>query len=181
MAIFFYQIGILITIQISAFFGKYARNVAIVLISIFTILQVFTSGLMILQFITIFISYIMSEGIIDGNKKHEAEKNLSAEYIGRAFGDSPKGKVSSSYYGVDISNPILMSSVPSSYRFLNQIIEDNPCLYFNRAGSTRHENFPHPIDIYNFFKDENLIAEIYIYPYYNSNVELVPEIFKNYC
>jgi hypothetical protein len=65
MGILLYQIGIFIAIQLSTFYGgKSTRNVAIILITIFTLLQVFTSQLMILQFITIFISYLVSKNIL---------------------------------------------------------------------------------------------------------------------
>ena len=65
MGIFLYQIGIFIAIQLSTFYGgKNARNVAVILISIFTILQVFTSQLMILQFLTIIISFLVSRSIL---------------------------------------------------------------------------------------------------------------------
>ena len=75
MTIFLYQIGILIAILIASSFGKNSRNTSIVLISIFTILQVFMSWLLLLQFITIFISYVISNNIFfnDGESKLEAE------------------------------------------------------------------------------------------------------------
>lgn len=61
MAVLLYQIGIFIAIFIASFFGKNSRNTAVVLISIFTLLQVFTSWLLILQFITIFVAYVATE------------------------------------------------------------------------------------------------------------------------
>lgn len=65
MGILLYQIGIFLAIQLSTFYGgRTSRNVAIILIAIFTILQVFTSQLMIFQFITIFISYLVSRNIL---------------------------------------------------------------------------------------------------------------------
>ena len=63
MAVLLYQIGIFIAIQIAAMFGKNSRNTAVVLISIFTILQVFISWLLILQIITIIISYNISNNL----------------------------------------------------------------------------------------------------------------------
>jgi predicted membrane protein len=72
MAVLIYQIGIFLAIIISAAFGKKARNVAIILISILTVLQVFTFGLMALQFVTIFVAYYFSSKWFD--KKVEAKK-----------------------------------------------------------------------------------------------------------
>jgi ABC-type transport system involved in multi-copper enzyme maturation permease subunit len=69
MSIILYQIGILIAIIISASYGKSSRNVAIILISIFTILQVYFSSIMLLQFFTIFISYYISKAIFPEIKK----------------------------------------------------------------------------------------------------------------
>ncbi|RXR23495.1 hypothetical protein [Flavobacterium stagni] len=63
MTIFLYQIGIFILILFASFFGKNVRNTYVVLASIFTFLLVFTSWLLILQFITIFISYFISNEI----------------------------------------------------------------------------------------------------------------------
>ncbi len=73
MGILLYQIGIFIIIQISSLFSKTSRNTAIILISIFTILQVYTSGLMIIQFLTILISYWFSNSFIFDDKKKDIE------------------------------------------------------------------------------------------------------------
>ena len=78
MAVLLYQIGIFFAIQIAAAFGKNSRNTAIVLISIFTILQVFMSWLLLLQFITIYISYNVSNNLFlkKTEKKIESNKAL---------------------------------------------------------------------------------------------------------
>ncbi|TXD71262.1 hypothetical protein [Aequorivita antarctica] len=65
MAVFLYQIGIFLAIIIASSFGKKARNTAVILISIFTLLQVFMSWLLLLQFVTIFIAYIISNSFAD--------------------------------------------------------------------------------------------------------------------
>lgn len=77
MEVLLYQIGIFLAIQIAAKIGKNSRNTAIVLISIFTILQVFMSWLLVLQFITIFISYIVSKNFSSKEKTNtnSSEKN----------------------------------------------------------------------------------------------------------
>ena len=61
MAVLLYQLGIFIAIQIAAVFGRRSRNTAVVLITIFTFLQVFISPLLLLQLITIYISYGVSQ------------------------------------------------------------------------------------------------------------------------
>lgn len=177
MGILFYQIGIFIAIQVAAFFGKSSRNIAIILISIFTLLQVYTSGLMILQFITIFVSYIVSKNII-GNNENTTEK--TNKKFGREMGQLPKTNngVSTQSYGLSLSNPILMSSIPSAYRFLDNIIKNNSELSYERRGSTKDDNFSQALDMYEFSKNGQVVTMIYIYPYYNSNVEIIPNILK---
>lgn len=86
--------------------------------------------------------------------------------------------VSLQSYGLSTSNPILMSSIPSAYRFLDSILENNPELGYQRRGSTKDNNFPKPIDMYEFSKNGQVITMIYIYPYNNSNVEIIPNILK---
>jgi len=74
MAVLLYQIGIFIAIQIASFFGKSARNTAIILITIFTLLQVFMSWLLLLQLITIFIAYSFSKRWFQENETKQTQK-----------------------------------------------------------------------------------------------------------
>lgn len=222
MGILIYQIGIFIAIQIAAFFGKSSRNVAIILISIFTVLQVYTSQLMILQFLTIIVSYFVAKNFFDNKKENSNEEqhidyemnksiknierqNENNENLDDAFGEEfkeqlneifknytpPKRKIgrergqlpnsestSTNSYGLSKDNPILMSSIPSSYRFLDKIVNENNTLNYQRRGSTKSENFENSIDIYEFKKNNEKIGTIYVYPYYNSNVEIIPNILK---
>ncbi len=67
MSILLYQIGIFVTIQIATFYSRKARNTALILITMFTFLQVFISWLLILQLITIYISYQFSKNILTSN------------------------------------------------------------------------------------------------------------------
>lgn len=63
-----YQIGIFIAIQIAAVYGRSSRNTAVVLIAIFTLLQVYISPLLLLQIITIIFSYNYSNKYINNPK-----------------------------------------------------------------------------------------------------------------
>ena len=95
MAILLYQIGIFIAIQIAAMFGKNSRNTAIVLISIFTILQVFMSWLLLLQFITIYVSYNISNNLFFSDSPNkpvvkpqkEIRKSTNEKYSTKEEGD----------------------------------------------------------------------------------------------
>ncbi|CAM4426419.1 hypothetical protein [Flavobacterium terrigena] len=84
MLILFYQIGIFLAIQIAAFFGKNSRNVAVTLIVIFSILQIFTYWLLIFQFVTIFIAFIKSEQWFFNEKLSPTEEKRRQVY--RDFG-----------------------------------------------------------------------------------------------
>lgn len=61
MNVLLFQLGIFITIVIASFFGKKTKDAVVVLISIFTLIQVFMSWLLLLQFITIFIAYMVTD------------------------------------------------------------------------------------------------------------------------
>ena len=94
MAVLLYQVGIFIAIQLAAMFGKNSRNTAIALISIFTLLQVFMSWLLFLQFFTIIISYIISnnwfsitEKKLSQNPKssYKDSRNLKNERVNNSY------------------------------------------------------------------------------------------------
>lgn len=80
MAVLLYQIGIFLAIQIAAFFGKKSRNTAVILISIFTVLQVFMSWLLLLQFVTILIAYSISNNFITKEKPKRENKENNVLY-----------------------------------------------------------------------------------------------------
>ena len=61
MNVLLFQLGIFITIVIASFFGKKTRDTVVVLISIFTLVQVFMSWLLLLQFVTIFIAFMITD------------------------------------------------------------------------------------------------------------------------
>lgn len=74
MEVLLYQIGIFTLILIAGKLGKNARITAIVLISIFTILQVYVFWLLALQFFTIIFSFLISKSF-SKNKKTNFPKN----------------------------------------------------------------------------------------------------------
>jgi len=81
MGIILYQTGIFIAIQIAAMFGRKSRNTAIILISLFTILQVYTFGLMAFQFLTIWISYYFAKKWFSNKKKILKEDNQNNDEL----------------------------------------------------------------------------------------------------
>lgn len=62
MEVLIYQVVIAVIILIAGGFGKKTRNVATFIICLFTVVEVFTFKLAILQFITIFLAYAFSSG-----------------------------------------------------------------------------------------------------------------------
>ncbi|MBL7471363.1 hypothetical protein [Robertkochia sediminum] len=82
MEVIIFQLGVFAAIFIGALFGRGGRNLAIIALSIFTIVMVFTTWLMILQFITIYMAYEFTEGILDrmettasDNQNHTFKEN----------------------------------------------------------------------------------------------------------
>lgn len=73
MEVLIYQVLIAVLILVAGAFGKKSRNVITFIICLFTIIEVFTVKLAILQFITIFIAYAFSCGYEEKNivKKKE--------------------------------------------------------------------------------------------------------------
>ena len=119
MAVLFYQIGIFVVIQISAIFGKNARNTAIVLISLFTIIQVFMSWLLILQFITIYISYEISKGLIPKDSK--TKNSYKPNYVTYSFRENGGRSVTT----VDLNDKNLDEKIRKRAELQNQIKEDS--------------------------------------------------------
>ncbi len=79
MGIILYQTGIFIAIQIAAMFGRKSRNTAVILISLFTILQVYTFGLMAFQFLTIWVSYYFAKKWF--SNKNPKDDNLNDDEL----------------------------------------------------------------------------------------------------
>lgn len=104
MTVLFYQIGIFLAIIIASKFGQKSRNTAVILISIFTVLQVFVSWLLILQFVTILIAYQFSNSILNREINQKSLRNFNP--------------VSFSDYGLSKNNPILLINIPTAYKYI---------------------------------------------------------------
>lgn len=75
MEIFIFQIAVFAIIFLSAFFGREALNKTVLIVSVFTLLAVFMTWLIILQFITIVISYSLAVAQI--NRQEEITERQS--------------------------------------------------------------------------------------------------------
>lgn len=82
MGVLEFQIGIIAIIFASSFFGRKLRNYIVVFCIIFTVFAVFTDWLLFLQFVTIFISYQVSNFILN---KIEIGKRINNERKSNSF------------------------------------------------------------------------------------------------
>jgi hypothetical protein len=92
MEILIYQILICIIIFFSGAFGGKARNITTIGLCLFTLIEVFTVKLAILQFITIFIAYAISRG-------YEEKKNETKEEFNYYVIDKKEEEKSKSGFG----------------------------------------------------------------------------------
>ena len=79
MEVLLFQICLFIIILFSGIFGRKARNWTILIAILFTVIMVFMTWLLILQFITIFIAYLISETYIE-NKSNDRLDNIDKKY-----------------------------------------------------------------------------------------------------
>jgi hypothetical protein len=84
-------------------------------------------------------------------------------------------------FGFSVDNPILLTSIPESSKYLNKLIYIKPGssqYTWKRTGSIRSSLVSTPIDEYNLLDtDFNVIKTIYIWPYNRINSKKVPEGF----
>lgn len=162
MAVLLYQIGIFFAIIIASKYGQKSRNTAVLLISIFTVLQVFMSWLLLLQFATIYVAYQVSNSILS-----KSENN-----------NEPQSFDKFSSYGLSVDNPILLIDIPASYKYINQLNTFSNDLSYERKGSIQSSRFVNMIDIYEFRKANKFFCNIYVYPYASENVVEIPKPFQ---
>lgn len=188
MGILFYQIGIFIAIQVATLFGRKSRNTAIVLIGIFTLLQVHTGELMVLQFFTIILSYWFSENKILGNadwssfqesqtssfsegfqqRQGERYYTSEAEYLRDTYFKKSQEEFNFRYsgYGILDDRPVLLKSEDSMFNYLYNITRLEQGISFELAD----DNWQKPPAVcYNLLYHNKLLMSIYIIC--NSNVD----------
>jgi hypothetical protein len=81
--------------------------------------------------------------------------------------------------GFDLDNPILMSSIPASYVYLDSLCSLMKGLEYERIGPFNSKNFPQVLDKYSFTLNDSSFCELYIYPYHSENVNFIPALFKD--
>ncbi|AWA29903.1 hypothetical protein HYN48_07320 [Flavobacterium magnum] len=84
-------------------------------------------------------------------------------------------------YGFSTDNPILLTSVSESRKYLDKLIYIKPGssqYRWERTGAVRSNIVSTPIDQYNLLDaDFNVVTTIYIWPYNKVNSKKVPEGF----
>ena len=82
-------------------------------------------------------------------------------------------------FGHNVTNPVPVNTVFGNTAYLGRLrTPDGIKVRYERKGSTRAKNIKNPIDVYDIFNGEELIATIYISPYNKKNSELAPKGFK---
>ncbi|NDP25969.1 MAG: hypothetical protein GZ087_00875 [Flavobacterium sp.] len=119
MEVLIYQIVIVILILAAGAFGKKARNVVTIIICLFTIIEVFTFKLAVLQFITMFIAYFFSIGYEEKKvevKKEEFNYQVVDKKVKEKI-EKNKQKSKSSFSGFSIFFIIIISIFSTIYIF----------------------------------------------------------------
>lgn len=86
-------------------------------------------------------------------------------------------------FGLTEHNPIELISIDAEYDYLNMLLtEDGKEIFFERVGSTIHDDGKTNIDIWNIYKKKLIgkeqIATFYISGYGNENTLVVPKGFR---
>jgi hypothetical protein len=82
-------------------------------------------------------------------------------------------------FGLEITNPIPVSSIPDSYFYLQKLKTTNgETITFNRIGSMQAPNITNLIDAYKIFVNGKPRATIYICPYNKETSTKAPKGFK---
>ncbi len=81
-------------------------------------------------------------------------------------------------YGLEVTNPIPVDSIDSSYAYLERLRTINGAkIKYKRKGSTIIPNIKKPIDAYEIFEDDEVITTIYIHAYNVYNSQKSPKGF----
>ncbi len=81
--------------------------------------------------------------------------------------------------GLIAERPILMSTIASGYVYLNALCSIAEGLAFERVGTTTAHGFPEIIDRYVFSLNGQFFCQLFIYPYHEANISVIPAPFKS--
>lgn len=93
MSVILFQILIFLAILIASKFGRKTRNYFLVILSIFTLIAVFTTALMVIQFFTILFGYFTTNSILAENEiKQKIKEEENKMFMGMSKGVRDKLK-----------------------------------------------------------------------------------------
>ena len=82
-------------------------------------------------------------------------------------------------FGLEVTNPIPVNTIFGNTAYLARLrTPEGVKVRYERKGSTGAKNIQNPIDIYEIYNGDEMIATLYISPYHNKNSEKAPEGFK---
>ncbi len=126
-----------------------------------------------------FYDYLLSK-----NRRAKALNNLIE--VARAFAHSSnptgtdKDEMPEGYgeFGLEITNPIPVSSIPDGYLYLNRLrTESGSKITYQRIGGMKAPNISHIVDAYRIFVDGREITKIYICAYNKKTSTKAPRGF----
>ena len=82
-------------------------------------------------------------------------------------------------YGLSENTPVQLSSIASSYHYINGLNSFDSNLSYERKGSIKSPAFENMIDVYEFKRNNSHFCNIYIYPYAIDDNVKVPKPFQN--
>ena len=123
-------------------------------------------------------------------KSHKSKINKKREIffeIARDFSkaSNPSGTIEDEMpegygeFGIEITNPIPVSSIPDSYIYLNRLRTQNGSkITYNRIGGMNAPNIKNIIDAYKISVNEKQVATFYICSYNEKTSCKAPKGFK---
>ena len=80
--------------------------------------------------------------------------------------------------GLTAEQPILMTTIAAGYVYLNNLCSIAEGLTYERKGRTTANGFPEIIDVYDIFLKGQFFCSLFIYPYNDHNINVIPLPFK---
>lgn len=80
--------------------------------------------------------------------------------------------------GLTAEQPILMTTIAAGYVYLNNLCSIAEGLTYERKGRTTANGFPEIIDVYDIFLKGQFFCPLFIYPYHDHNINVIPLPFK---
>jgi hypothetical protein len=108
------------------------------------------------------------KSILGAMGKIKSEKGTDQDEMPEGYGE----------FGLEVTNPIPMSSIPATYFYLRKLRTQNGnAITYKRIGSMRASNIESLIDSYTIYENNVKIAILYICPYNRKDSTKTPKKF----